>query len=245
MENFGPATFGTLNAGDYDAMHDPGNTEESVALIADVAPGKRLLELAIGTGRVALPLAAKGFDVTGIEASADMVAKLREKPGGDAIPVTIGDMADVEIEGTFDHVFLIYNTLFNLQSQEDQIRCFTNTAKRLAPGGTFLIEAFVPEFSAFTDHQKVKTNRLGISSVWLEAVTHDPLTQRLDFQRIRITNDGMKLVPLPLRYAYPPELDLMARLAGLQLKHRWGGWDKSAFTADSGAHISVYEKPAA
>jgi SAM-dependent methyltransferase len=244
MENYGPATFGTLNADDYDAAHDPGTTDATVALIAEIAPGKRLLELAIGTGRIGLPLAAMGFKLSGIEASPDMVAKLRAKPGGDTIPVTIGDMADVDIEGTFDHAFLVFNTLFNLQSQEDQIRCFANTAKRLAPGGTFLVETFVPDLSGFENHQKVSTKKLDMASVWLEAVTHDPLTQRFDFQRIRVTDQGMKLVPFPMRYAYPPEMDLMARLAGLQLKHRWGGWDKSAFTADSPAHISVYEKPA-
>ncbi|WP_341367529.1 class I SAM-dependent methyltransferase [Yoonia sp. BS5-3] len=243
MDEFGPATFGTLNADGYDAMHDPGTTDQTVALIAALAPGKRLLELAIGTGRVALPLSRMGFDIHGIEASPDMIAKLREKPGGDAIPVTIGDMKDVAADGPFDHVFLVFNTLFNLPSQEDQITCFANVAKQLKPGGTFLIEAFVPDFADFVDHQMVKTRKLDMSRLWLEAVTHDPVAQRLAYQRVRITQDGMKLVPLPLRYAYPPEIDLMARLAGLQPKHRWGGWDKSDFTANSRVHISVYEKP--
>ena len=168
--------------------------------------------------------------MTGIEASPEMVAKLREKPGGDGITVKIGDMEDVDIDGVFDHAFLVFNTLFNLPSQEAQIRCFANTAKRLMPGGTFLIETFVPDLSGFVDHQRVSTKRLDMSSVWLEAATHDPLTQRFEFQRIRITEGGVKLVPLPLRYAYPPEIDLMARLAGLQLKHRWGGWDTVSYT---------------
>ncbi|MEL6838628.1 MAG: class I SAM-dependent methyltransferase [Pseudomonadota bacterium] len=243
MDNYDAATFGQLNAADYDIVHDPGTTQESVQLIAELAPGGRLLELAIGTGRIALPLAQMGFEISGIDASPDMVAKLREKPGGDAIPVTIGDMADVAVAGPFDHVFLVFNTLFNLPSQEEQIRCFANTAKVLKPGGTFLIETFVPDVSDFTDHQRVRTRRLDLSSVWLEAVTHDPVAQKFAFQRIRITDEGMKLVPLPLRYAYPPEIDLMARLAGLQLKHRWGGWDKSAFTAESKMHVSVYKKP--
>jgi len=242
MENFDAASFGDLNAEDYDATQNPGTTDACVALIAEVAPGKKLLELAIGTGRIGLPLSQQGFDVTGIEGSPLMVEKLREKSGGADIPVTIGDMADVDVDGTFDHVFLVFNTLFNLQSQEAQINCFANTAKRLRTGGTFLIETFVPDLSDFTDHQNVKTRRLDMDSVWLEAVTHDPVTQRFEFQRVRITQDGMKLVPLPMRYAYPPELDLMARLAGMQLKHRWGNWDKSDFTADSKMHISVYEK---
>ena len=245
MITFQPDTFGRLNADDYDALHDPGTTDATVALIADLAPkGGNLLELAIGTGRVALPLAQRGFDVTGIEGSPEMVAKLREKPGADAITTHIGDMADVAVSGTFDHAFLVFNTLFNLPSQEAQIRCFDNTAKRLAPGGTFLIETFVPNFTGFTENQRVKTKRLDMESVWIEAATHDPVEQVFAFQRIRITQNGMTLVPLPMRYAYPPEIDLMARLAGLRLKHRWGGWDKSAFTANSTFHISVYEKPA-
>ena len=245
MENFGPATFGTLNADDYDALHDPGTTTETVELIVQLAPAHgKLLELAIGTGRIALPLAQMGFDVTGIEGSPDMVAKMREKPGSDGIRTVIGDIADVDITGEFDHAFLVFNTLFSLRSQEAQIRCFANTAKRLKPGGTFLIETFVPNFTGFTENQRVKTKHLDMNSVWIEAVTNDPVNQVFEFQRIRITQDGTKLVPLPMRYAYPPELDLMARLAGLQLKHRWGGWDKSAFTAESKFHVSVYEKPA-
>ncbi|KJZ21262.1 hypothetical protein TW80_00210 [Loktanella sp. S4079] len=233
-----------LNAEDYDDLHNPGTTQATVDLIAQVAsPSSKLLELAIGTGRIALPLVHKGFDLTGIEGSMDMVAKLRAKPGGADIPVVIGDIADVDIEGTFDHAFLVFNTLFNLTSQEAQIRCFANTAKRLKPGGTFLIETFVPTFDGFTDHQRVSTKRLDMNSVWIEAATHDPIEQLFAFQRIRITQEGTKLVPLPMRYAYPPEIDLMARLAGLRLRDRWGGWDKSAFTADSKFHISVYEKP--
>lgn len=243
MDNFGPATFGTLNADDYDALHDPGTTDAAVALIAEIASGGSILELAIGTGRIALPLAALGCDVCGIEGSPDMVDKLRAKPGGAAIPVQIGDFADVDIPGPFAHVCLVYNTLFNLPSQADQVRCFRNVADRLTPGGTFLVETFVPDLSDFTGHQRVRTQRLDMTSVWLEAAIHDPLAQTFAFQRIRITADGMRLVPLPMRYAYPPEIDLMAQLAGLRLRDRWGGWDRSPFTAASTFHISVYEKP--
>jgi SAM-dependent methyltransferase len=212
-------------------------------LIEDLAAGGSILELAIGTGRIALPLARKGLNVTGIEASEKMVAKLREKPGGHAIPVAVGNMADVEVDGTFDHVFLVFNTLFNLPSQDDQVRRFGNVAQRLNPGGTFLIEAFVPDFTGFQGNQRVQTKRLDMSSVWLEATVHDPVRQRLEFQRIRVTEEGNRMVPLPMRYAWPAEMDLMAQLAGLRLRHRWGGWDKSAFTANSGYHVSVYEKP--
>ncbi len=241
--DFKPDTFGILNVEDYDETQDPGTTEEAVALISEIAGEGRILELAIGTGRVALPLAAKGHRVEGIEGSPEMVDKMREKPGGADIPVVIGDMADVAVEGVFDHVFLIFNTLFNLPDQEAQIRCFRNVADRLAPGGSFLIEAYVPDLSGFHDNQRVGVRKLDMENVWLEAVKHDPVQQRFEFQRVRITADGMKLVPFPSRYAYPPELDLMARLAGLTLDNRWGGWKKEAFTCTSAMHVSVYRKP--
>lgn len=240
--DFSPETFGLLNAEDYDTHHDPGTTEAAVALISDLAGQGRILELAIGTGRIALPLAAAGHDVSGIEASPEMVGRLREKPGGDAIPVTIGDMADVAVKGPFDHVFLVYNTLFNLTSQDAQVRCFRNVAKVLSPGGTFLIEAFVPDFSRFRDNQSVGINRIGMDHVWLDAIQHDPVAQQLAFQRVRITADGTQLVPLQLRYAYPAELDLMARLAGLVLDARWGGYDRQPFAAHSTMHVSLYRK---
>jgi SAM-dependent methyltransferase len=242
MDPFAPDTFGILNADDYDAQHDPGTTDATVALIASLAHG-RLLELAIGTGRIALPLAAMGYDISGIEGSPLMVAKLREKPGGAAIPVVVGDFADVGVDGPFDHIFLVFNTLFNLPTQAAQVRCFANTAARLAPGGTFLVETFVPDPAEISKSQWVKTMKVDHNSVRLEAALHDPLRQVFDFQRIRITPDGVKMVPLQMRYAWPSEIDLMAQLAGLTLKHRWGGWDRQAFTAASTMHVSVYEKP--
>lgn len=244
LEDFGPATFGQLNAEDYDALHDPGTTKEAVAFIAGLVGTGTVLELAIGTGRIALPLAERGARVSGIEGSPEMVAKLREKPGGQDIPVTIGDFADLEVDGTFDHALLVFNTFFNLLSQEAQVRCFRNVAKRLNPGGTFLVETFVPDLSWFKDGQTVRIKNLTNSGVWLDAGQHDPVRQRLDFQRVRITEDGIKLVPLPLRYAWPPEMDLMATLAGLRLKNRWGGWHQEPFTGTSKMHVSLYEKPA-
>lgn len=242
MEGFTASTFGELNADDYDELHDPETTEETVALIMELAEGGRMLELAIGTGRIALPLVALGQTVSGVEGSAKMVAKMREKPGSDAIDVVIGDFADVGVEGQFDHVFLVFNTLFNLQTQEDQVRCFRNVAAKLTDGGTFLIETFVPDLSGFSDGQRVRTNRLDKSSVWIEAATHDPVRQLFEFQRIRITEQGTKLVPLPMRYAWPSEIDLMAQLAGLTLVNRWGGWARVPFDASSKRHVSVYRK---
>ncbi|MGD1933203.1 MAG: class I SAM-dependent methyltransferase [Candidatus Phaeomarinobacter sp.] len=244
MKDFGPETFGELNAEGYDMFHDPGTTEISVERIAEVAGSGRILELAIGTGRIALPLLHKGFDVAGIEGSPLMVDKLREKPGGDQIDVVIGDFADVDIDGTYDHACLVFNTLFNLPSQDAQTRCFANTAKRMKPGGTFLVETYVPDVSAFKNHQRVSTRNLGKGFVVIEAVLHDPVRQTFEFQRIHFSEKGTRLVPLPMRYAYPPEMDLMAQLAGLQLRDRWSGWNKEPFTADSKMHVSVYEKQA-
>jgi len=244
MLDFDPETFGALNADDYDALHDPGTTEESVALIADLAGKGRILELAIGTGRMALPLAERGFAMSGIEGSAAMVEKLREKPGGADIPVVIGDMADCDIEGEFGFAFLVFNTLFNLTSQAEQVRCFRNVAERLAPGGAFLVETFVPDFSAYHDNQSMRTTKVGFKSLWFEAKVHDPTRQVIEYQRVRITEKGTKLVPLIMRYAWPQEMDLMAELAGLTLEHRWGSWEREPFTADSEMHVSLYRKPA-
>jgi SAM-dependent methyltransferase len=241
--DFGPATFGELNAEGYDEFQDPGTTDATVKLISELVVKGSILELAIGTGRIALPLAAQGFDVKGIEGSPEMVAKLREKPGGEAIPVVIGDFGNTDLGSDFDHVCLVFNTLFNLRTQEDQVRCFQNVAACLKPGGTFLVETFVPNFNGFINNQRVQTRRLDGTSVWLEAAVHDPIRQVCDFQRIRITNGGFGLVPLPMRYAWPSEIDLMARLAAMTLKHRWGDWNRAQFTADSKFHVSVYEKP--
>ncbi len=242
MEGYGPETFGALNAEDYDLLHDPGTTDQAVALLAALAGTGRVLELAIGTGRVALPLARRGIRIEGIDASPEMIAKLREKPGAEAIPVTIGDMADVAVKGPFDLVFLIFNTLFNLTTQDDQVRCFRNTSARLAPGGAFLVEAFVPNPTRFEDNTNLRPRRIDLSAVTLEAAMHDPVTQVIEHQYIRITKDGIRLTPLPMRYAWPSEIDLMARLAGLTLEARWGGWDRSPFTARSEIHVSVYRK---
>ena len=242
MKDYGPETFGKLNAEDYDELHDPGTTAETVDLIAELAGDARVLELAIGTGRVALPLAKRGVRIEGIDASEEMVAKLRAKPGGDAIPVTIGDMADARVEGPFDFAFLIFNTLFNLTSQEAQVRCFQNTAARLTEGGGFLVEAFVPDLTRFKDGQLVRTRHVSKNAVTIETAVHDPVSQVINHQYIRVKDGAVKLVPLPMRYAFPAEIDLMAKLAGLTLDQRWGGWHREPFTAGSKMHVSLYRK---
>ena len=248
MKGYGPETFGE-NADTYDDWYGTRRADEStdgaVRLLADLAGGGDVLELAIGTGRVALPLAATGLSVHGIDASEKMVAKLREKRGGDALPVVIGDFADVAVEGTFDLAYLVFNTLFNLVTQEDQVRCFANVAARLAPGGAFVVEAFVPRPADFQGEQSVRTCHVEMGSAVVELAVHDPVAQRVEYQYVEFTEAGTRLHPLVMRYAWPSEIDLMARLAGLRLEDRFADWDRTPFTRSSGAHVSVYRKPPA
>src|SRR6201987_4317654 len=182
MEGYGPGTFGKLNAEFYDISYgNPPETAtlEAVEVLAELAGGGTVLELAIGTGRVALPLAARGLSVHGIDASPEMIPKLRQKPRGEAIPVSIGDFADVAIEGAFDLIFLVFNTLFNLTSQDDQVRCFQNVARRLTDRGVFVVETFVPNVAEFVGGQNLRTVQVTIDSVVVEASVNDPVTQTI------------------------------------------------------------------
>ncbi|MGI8574983.1 MAG: class I SAM-dependent DNA methyltransferase [Egibacteraceae bacterium] len=246
MDEYGSETYGERWADVYDdwvgARLGPEVTGASVECLAELASGGNVLELAIGTGRVALPLAERGLEVHGIDASEAMVAKLREKPGGDAIPVTISDFADVGVEGEFALIFIVFNTLFGLTSQEEQIRCFRNVAGRLSADGVFVVEAFVPDVTRFEDGQTVRAVRAEADHVEFEVSQHDLAAQTVHSQHVVITEEGTRLLPVHLRYAWPSELDLMARLAGLRLRDRWGGWDRSPFTSASGTHVSVYAR---
>jgi SAM-dependent methyltransferase len=243
MKDYGSKTFGELNAEQYDAMYEESmvaETRDSVGTLAELAGGGKVLELAIGTGRVALPLAARGLSVHGIEASEAMVAKLREKPGGSAIPVKIGDMAEVRVNDSFDLIYLVFNTIFNLTTQEAQVRCFHNAARHLKADGVFVVETVVPDFSDFVDRQRMKGSWVRIDSARFEIAIHDPVVQTVEFQRIVISEGGTRMVPHIMRYAWPSELDLMAQLAGLERRERWAWWDRSPYTADSKSHVSVY-----
>ena len=242
MKEFGPNTFGQLNADEYDALHNPGTTEESVALIADLAGRGSILELAIGTGRMALPLAARGLDVSGFDASPEMLEILKSKPGGSDIQTWIADMAAFDLGRTFDFAFLVFNTLYNLTTQDEQVSCFQRVAKHLNPGGKFLVEAFMPSREHFEQDQAVRTKFVGFDRVWLEAVQHDAVKQSLNYQRIRIDKDRTELKPLPMRYVWPSELDLMAKLAGLTPVAHWGGWQKQALPSSSSFYVIVYER---
>jgi SAM-dependent methyltransferase len=244
MEDYGAATYGDRIADVYDQWEIlPTDTDEAVAFLADRAGGGPVLELGIGTGRIALPLAARGLEVQGIDASERMVQRLRAKPGGADIPVTLGDFVDVDVPGSFALVLVVFNTFFGLLSQDDQVRCFARVAERLSPGGAFVLQAFVPDLDRYQQRQNTSTRLLGVDEVHLEASLHDPVEQRVRSQHVILDERGIRFYPVQIRYAWPSELDLMARLAGLRLAERWSGWRGEPFTAASTSHVSVYRKP--
>ena len=234
-----PATYGERWAEIYDDIHRDANPSE-IAFLADLACGGRALELGIGTGRFALPLAAEGVAVEGIDLSESMVAKLREKPGGADIPVTIGDFADIGRPGPFDLIFVVFNTFYVLLEQADQVRCFGNVAKRLKPDAAFVIEAFVPNLARFQRNRSLSVGEVGLDQVRLDAASHDPVAQRVTSQMIFLSDGSIDMRPTQIRYAWPSELDLMAQLAGLRLHARWANWSRSPFDASSTNHVSVY-----
>jgi SAM-dependent methyltransferase len=245
MESYGPATYGDHIADVYDERYANRDPEAETDRIAALTGSGPVLELGIGTGRVAVPLAARGVEVHGIDASEAMVAKLRARPGGESIPITVGDMQRVAAPGdAYALVYVVFNTFFCLLDQDLQIECFANVARRLAPGGRFLIEAFVPDVGRFDRGQRTSAVSLSVDSVDIDVVMHDPVAQRVDGQHVLIRASGTRLLPVSLRYAYPGELDLMARLAGLVLETREGGWGGEPFTATSGVHVSVWRRPA-
>jgi SAM-dependent methyltransferase len=233
-------SFGEDAAAIYDA-HPRGDEAPAVAFLEQLARGGPALELAIGTGRIALPLAARGLRVDGIDLSAAMVARLRAKPGGTDLSVTMGDFAQVPVGGTYRLIYIVFNTLFNLLTQEEQVRCFGNVAAHLTSDGLFLVEAFVPSFlHRLRDDQYVDAEHIGVDHVQLDVGRHDPVAQRLDESHVAMTPRGLRLYPDVCRYAWPSELDLMARIAGLRLHDRWGGWQREPFTSASRSHVSVY-----
>ena len=218
-----------------------GDEAATVAFLEGLARGGPALELGIGTGRVALPLAARGVRVDGIDFSPSMVARLRAKPGGDRIAVTMGDFAEAAVPGRYRLVYLVFNTLFNLLTQDAQVRCFANAAARLEEGGVFVVEAFVPSWlHRLPDGHYVEAEAVEAGSVTLDCGRHDPVAQRLDENHVVLSPEGTRLFPVVCRYAWPSELDLMARMAGLSLRERWGGWAREPFTAGSRNCISVY-----
>ena len=240
MESYEPGmSFGEDTASTYD--DEPrGDEEAAVDFLEQLAGEGPALELAIGTGRIALPLNEAGVEVHGIDVSQGMVAKLREKPGGDHLTVTMGDFADVPVTGTYRLIYVVYNTFNNLLTQQDQVRCFENVAAHLTDDGSFLIEAGVPNFLyRVFDDQYVHAESIGVDEVWIDVGRHDPVAQRHEETHVRLSKEGVALFPIVQRYTWPSELDLMARIAGLRLKERWDGWDREPFTS-TGNVVSVY-----
>jgi SAM-dependent methyltransferase len=238
--------FGERAAARYDEstaeMSGAGVVEPAVDLLAELAGGGRALELGIGTGRIALPLAGRGVQVHGIDMSRAMVARLRAKPGGDVLGVTIGDFATTTAGGPFSVVYLVFNTIMNLTTQEAQLACFRNAAAHLEPGGCFVIEVGVPELRKLPPGQSVVPFHVGPER-WAFDI-YDTATQAMSSNYVQVSGDQGEYRSIPFRYVWPAELDLMAQLAGMRLRERWAGWTREPFTSDSGQHVSIWEKPA-
>jgi SAM-dependent methyltransferase len=224
-------------------MFDPAVVEPVVDFLAELAASGRALELGIGTGRIALPLAERGVPVHGIELSKAMAAKLRAKPGGDDIGVTIGDFATATVDGRFSLAYLVFNTIMNLTTQAAQVACFRNVAEHLEPRGCFVIEVGVPGLQRLPPGETIRAfhvseNRWGFDEF-------DVANQGLTSHHFEIVDGRAERFSVPFRYAWPAELDLMAELAGMKLRDRWSGWKREPFTSDSRKHVSVWEKAAA
>jgi SAM-dependent methyltransferase len=232
----------------YDRHHAArfAEADATAAFLAGLVGERgRVLELGIGTGRLALPLARRGLDVTGVDAAPAMVERLRTKPGGADVPVVMADFADVGsvVDGEYDLVLVAFNSLFELLDQDAQCRCVAGAARLLAPGGAFVVEALAPELTRL--EQSLSVTSLGADEVVLQATRHDPLTQVVSGHDVVLSEGGgVRLLPWAIRYASVPEIDLMARLAGLELRERWGGWEREPFTATSARHVSVYGRAA-
>jgi SAM-dependent methyltransferase len=237
--------FGERVAALYDdhssEMSKPEVVGPVVDVLAELAGDGGALEFGIGTGRIAVPLADRGVRVAGIDSSEAMLARLREKPGAERIEALVGDMAATRVEGDFSLVYLVFNTIFNLVTQDGQVACFQNAAAHLRSGGRFVIEARVPEIQRLPPGQSVLPWRADPDGI--SYYIYDVVTQRLSGQHYLLVDGRIEPSPIELRYAWPAELDLMARLAGMRLQDRWAGWRREPFTAHSPAHVSIYEKP--
>lgn len=247
MEGYDATTYGRTWAPFYDDIY--ADVDESmIDLLARYAgEPPRALELAIGTGRIALPLRKRGVDIVGIDVSEEMVARMRAKSGGEAIRVQMGDFGDVDVDDEFPLIYLAFNTIFGLLTQERQVECFQNVADHLEPGGCFIIDCFVPDVTRFDQYN----TRMAVSSInsvdehMYEMTVYDPVTQVVSSHIVKHNADGTNLVlPVAVRFAWPAELDLMARLAGLELEDRFGWYDLRPFTEQSKSHMSIYRKPA-
>ena len=236
--------FGERVAAGYDedsvGMFDPAVVGPAVEMLAELAGDGAALEFAIGTGRIALPLAGRGTRVAGIDSSEAMLARLRAKTGAERIEAVVGDMAATRVDGEFSLVYLVFNTIFNLVAQDGQVACFENAAAHLPSGGRFVVEARVPELQRLPLGQTVLPWRADPDG--MSYYVYDTVTQRLSGRHYDFVDGRVEANPIEMRYAWPAELDLMARLAGMRLEDRWGGWKREPFTGLSPAHVSVYVK---
>jgi SAM-dependent methyltransferase len=223
-------------------MFDPAVVEPAVDFLAGLAGSGRALELGIGTGRIALPLAQRGVPVHGIDLSNAMVARLRAKRRGENIGVTIGDFATTTVNGTFSVAYLVFNTISNLTTQEAQVACFRNVAAHLEPGGYFVIEVGVPQLRRLPPGETLRAFHASESRWGIDEF--DVARQGLTSHHFEIVDGKLERLSIPFRYTWPAELDLMAQLAGMSLRERWSGWNREPFTSDSRKHVSVWERPA-
>ncbi len=221
-------------------MFDAAVVDPIVDFLVETAGGGRALELGIGTGRIALPLARRGVPVHGIDVSEAMVAKLRAKPGGEDIDVTIGDFATTTVDGSFSLAYLVYNTISNLTTQAAQVACFRNVATHLEPGGCFVIEVGVPALRRLPPGETILA--FHVSETRWGFDEYEVATQEMTSHHFEIVGGRVERLSVPFRYAWPSEYDLMAQLAGMRLRERWGGWKREPFTSESEKHVSVWGK---
>ncbi|NLS78196.1 MAG: class I SAM-dependent methyltransferase [Chloroflexi bacterium] len=233
--SFGP----DVAQGDRHALR--GDEDDAVAFLKQLAGDGPALELGIGSGRIALPLAAQGVRVDGVDLSPAMLDQLRARPGGAQLALTLGDLAEVPVTGAYRLIYVVWNTLFNLLTQEDELRCFANVAAHLAEGGHFVVEVYTPAFLyRLRDDQYVNAEAIEVDQVRLDLLRHDAARQIIEESHVSLSAAGIRLNPVVQRHAWPSELDLMARLAGLRLRERWGNWRREPFTSASEMHVSVY-----
>jgi SAM-dependent methyltransferase len=225
----------------YAHKADPAVVEPVVDFLVALAGDGTALELGIGTGRIALPLAERGVRVHGIDLSEAMVEKLRAKPGGDRIGVSMGDFTTARVDGTFSVAYLLVNTIMNLTTQEEQVACFRNVAAHLAPSGCFVVEVQVPRLQRLPPGERFQVFDVSPTHVGIDEI--DVAAQRLVSHHYWIEDGQVEVLSPPFRYVWPSELDLMAQLAGMTLRERWGDWARVPFTNESSKHVSVWEKP--
>ncbi len=245
MQKFDSRSYGKAVARTFDTLYpEVPKDDPMVQALADWAGRGPVLELGIGTGRVAIPLARRSVHVDGLDVSAEMLVRLRSKAGKAPVRAHVGDMADFRLDRTYPLIYVVFNTFFQLASAEGQANCFAAAARHLDPGGLFVLQLFFPDLTRYHHGQSTMTRTVGVDSVELECSRLDLVEQTIWQHHVVLSPRGVRMTPVELRYVWPNEMDLMARCAGLRLKGRWGGWEQEPFTADTrGMYVVAYEKP--